>query len=47
VSGRSEIKDFEKVVRLDTEYIRNFSLWKDAAIVLKTIKVVFSRRGAR
>ena len=47
VSGRSEIKDFEEVVRLDTEYIKNFSLWKDAAIIFKTIKVVFSRRGAK
>ena len=47
VSGRSEIKDFEEVVRLDTEYIKNFSLWKDAAIIYKTIKVVLSRKGAR
>lgn len=47
VSGRSEIKDFEEVVRLDTEYIKNFSLWNDAAIIYKTIKVVFSRKGAR
>ena len=47
VSGRSEIKDFEEVVRLDTEYIKNFSLWKDVAIIFKTIKVVVSRRGAR
>ena len=47
VSGRSEIKDFEEVVRLDTEYIKNFSLWKDAAIIFKTIKVVFKREGAK
>lgn len=47
VSGRSEIKDFEEVVRLDTEYIKNFSLWKDVAIIFKTVKVVGSRRGAR
>ena len=47
VSGRSEIKDFEEVVRLDTEYIKNFSLWKDAAIIFKTVKVVFNRQGAR
>ena len=47
VSGRSEIKDFEEVVRLDTEYIKNFSLWKDASIIYKTIKVVFSRQGAK
>lgn len=47
VSGRSEIKDFEEVVRLDTEYIKDFSLWKDAAIIFKTIKVVFKREGAK
>ena len=47
VSGRSEIKDFEEVVRLDTEYIKNFSLWKDVAIIYKTVKVVFKREGAR
>lgn len=47
VSGRSDIKDFEEVVRLDTEYIRNFSLWKDMAIIYKTIKVVFLRKGAK
>ena len=47
VSGRSEIKDFEEVVRLDTEYIKDFSLWKDASIIFKTIKVVFKREGAR
>lgn len=47
VSGRSEIKDFEEVVKLDTEYIKNFSLWKDVSIIYKTIKVVLSRKGAR
>lgn len=46
VSGRSEIKDFEEVVRLDTEYIKNFSLWKDALIIFKTIKVIITRQGA-
>ena len=47
VSGRSDIKDFEEVVKLDTEYIKNFSLWKDLAIIYKTIKVVFKREGAK
>ena len=46
VSGRSDIKDFEEVVKLDTEYIRNFSLWKDLSIIYKTIKVVIKRQGA-
>ena len=46
VSGRSDIKDFEEVVRLDTEYIKNFSLWKDLSIIYKTIIVVINRKGA-
>lgn len=37
VSGRSKITDFEEVVRLDTEYIENWSLSLDIKIILKTI----------
>ena len=46
VSGRSEITDFEKVVKLDTYYITHFSLWLDLKILIKTIGVWFSRKGA-
>lgn len=46
VSGRSEITDFEEVVRLDTEYISNWSLGLDLKILLKTIGVVFTGKGA-
>ena len=46
VSGRSEITDFEEVVRLDTQYINNWSLGLDFRILLKTIHVVFCRKGA-
>ena len=46
VSGRSEITDFEQVIRLDTTYIENWSLWLDFQILLRTVKVVFQRRGA-
>jgi exopolysaccharide biosynthesis polyprenyl glycosylphosphotransferase len=46
VSGRSEITDFEEVVRLDTTYIENWSLWLDFQILLRTVQVVFQRRGA-
>ena len=46
VSGRSEITDFEEVVRLDTEYICNFRLSLDARILAKTIVVLFKRKGA-
>lgn len=47
VSGRSEIKDFEKVVALDKEYINNFSIALDIAIILKTFKAVILRVGAK
>ena len=46
VSGRSDITDFEEVVKLDTEYINNWSLWLDFKILLKTVVVVFKREGA-
>lgn len=46
VSGRSDITDFEDVVRLDCSYIDNWSLWLDFKIILKTIPVVFKKRGA-
>lgn len=46
VSGRSDITDFEEVVRLDNEYIRNFSISYDLKIIFKTIGVVFKREGS-
>lgn len=46
VSGRSSIKDFDEIVRLDLEYIDNWSLWLDIKLLMKTIFVVFARRGA-
>ena len=46
ISGRSDITDFEQVVMLDREYIRNFSLLKDFYILMKTILVVFKRKGS-
>lgn len=46
VSGRSDIKDFDEVVKLDLEYIDNWSLTLDVKILLKTIWVVFTGRGS-
>lgn len=46
VSGRSDIVDFEEVVRLDCEYIDNWSIWLDFKIAFKTIGVVLKRSGA-
>ena len=46
VSGRSNIEDFEEVVKLDTRYIDNWTIWQDIKILLKTVWVVFAGRGA-
>jgi len=47
ISGRSEITDFDEVVRLDTYYIDNWSVWKDLEIIFKTIfMLLFRNRGA-
>ncbi|EHE54049.1 bacterial sugar transferase family protein [Streptococcus pneumoniae Netherlands15B-37] len=47
VSGRSKITDFDDVVKLDVAYIDNWTIWKDIEILLKTVKVVFIRDGAK
>ena len=46
VSGRSEITDFEEVVKLDTWYIQNWTLGLDLKILLKTFRNVITRKGA-
>ena len=46
ISGRSDITDFEEVVKLDTEYIINWSPKLDIQILLKTLKVILSGKGA-
>ena len=46
VSGRSDIVDFEEVVRLDTRYVRECSLLLDFEILLRTVPAVFRGRGA-
>lgn len=47
VSGRSDITDFEEVVRLDVEYIQKWNLTLDIKILLKTVLVVFQGRGSK
>ena len=46
ISGRSQIKDFDEVVKLDMEYIDDWNILKDIKIILKTVKVVVCGRGA-
>ena len=46
VNGRSEIKNFEEVVKMDLEYIDNWKISLDFKIILKTIVILFSHKGA-
>lgn len=46
VSGRSNITDFEEVVKLDKHYITNWTLGLDVKILLKTVQVVLKRDGS-
>ena len=46
VSGRSEITDFEEVVKLDTKYISEWSFLLDIRILFKTVLIVLGQKGS-
>lgn len=46
VSGRNQIKDFDKVVELDCSYLENWRFTDDLRIIFKTVYVVLKRKGA-
>ena len=45
ISGRSDTS-YERRVELDVWYVRNWTLWRDVVILLKTLPIVLLRRGA-
>jgi lipopolysaccharide/colanic/teichoic acid biosynthesis glycosyltransferase len=45
VNGRNQVRDFDEWVRLDLEYIQNWSLWLDLKILFKTAREVFAGSG--
>lgn len=47
VSGRNNVSDFRDWVRLDLEYIDNWSIWLDIKILWRTIPVVVAGTGAK
>lgn len=47
ISGRSEIVDFDEVVKLDLEYIDNWTLGLDIKILFRTIWVVLAGKGSK
>jgi exopolysaccharide biosynthesis polyprenyl glycosylphosphotransferase len=46
VQGRNQVTDFEQVVSLETEYIREWSLLSDLGILMRTVWAVAQMRGA-
>jgi exopolysaccharide biosynthesis polyprenyl glycosylphosphotransferase len=47
ISGRNNVTDFKDWVRLDLEYIDNWSLWLDLKILFRTVPVVLTGSGAK
>ena len=47
ISGRSDIDNFDDVVRYDLQYIDEWTLWLDIKILFKTVAVVFSGKGSK
>lgn len=45
VSGRSDV-DFASRVEMDVWYVRNWSIWSDVIILIKTVQVVLGKKGA-
>jgi lipopolysaccharide/colanic/teichoic acid biosynthesis glycosyltransferase len=46
VNGRNRITSFAEVIRLETDYMRNWSMWKDCSILFRTLPAVFKMDGA-
>ncbi len=47
ISGRNNVSDFKDWVRLDLEYIDNWSIWLDFTILWRTLPVVLAGTGAK
>lgn len=47
ISGRSDIRDFDEVIKLDMQYIDNWSILEDIRILFKTVGVVLMGKGSR
>ncbi len=47
ISGRNHVREFQEWVKLDLQYIDNWSLWLDLSILLRTVPVVIAGTGAK
>ncbi|MBQ9528253.1 MAG: sugar transferase [Fretibacterium sp.] len=46
VSGRNDVLDYQQRIDLDLYYIRNWSPWLDFIIILRTVQVLLTGKGA-
>ncbi|ASC70867.1 sugar transferase [Halomicronema hongdechloris C2206] len=46
VKGRSGVNDFEQIVAMDVSYQQHWSVWYDLSLIMQTILVVLTRKGA-
>lgn len=46
VSGRNDVEDFEEIIRLDSQYIMEWSLSLDIKIICYTVAAVLGKKGA-
>ena len=47
VSGRNEITNFDDWVKLDLQYIDNWSLWLDIKLLFMTVPAVLFAKGSK
>ncbi|MEO8621346.1 MAG: sugar transferase, partial [bacterium] len=47
VRGRGESTSFDTVIQLEQDYINGWTVWRDLALMLRTIPAVFKLRGSR
>jgi anti-anti-sigma factor len=45
VNGRSQVRDFEDVIRLDLQYQQNWSLMYDLKLIVKTVTILFQKNS--
>lgn len=45
VNGRSQVRDFEDVIRLDLKYQQNWSLMYDLKLIVKTVTILFQKNS--
>lgn len=45
VNGRSSIRNFEDVIKLDLRYQAHWSLWYDVKLILRTVLILFNKKS--